>query len=96
LNLVSVLEFEQLENRYDGNTAHHWNLVCLNCHKIFDLSPVQTIDKEQIEKTTRFEVIRSRFELYGLCHTCSREAKKHSAKGEKQIRVVSSRREGKG
>jgi len=76
-NVVSVLEFEQLENRYDGNTVHHWNLVCLNCHKIFDLTPVQTLDKEQIKKTARFEVFRSRFELYGLCNGCSKENRQH-------------------
>lgn len=85
LNLVSVLQFEELENRYDGNTSHHWNLVCLNCHKIFDLRPLQTLDKEQVKEAARFEVFRSRFELYGLCDACSRQEKKPSIRNQNRI-----------
>jgi Fur family peroxide stress response transcriptional regulator len=94
LNFITVLEFNEMENRYEGDTSHHWNLVCLNCRKIFDYRPDHIIDREQIKTTTRFEVFRSRFELHGLCHDCAGTKRKHSGKRGKQIQIMSSSREG--
>ena len=38
LNLIKMLEFDKMENRYDWNISPHINLICNSCKKIFDYS----------------------------------------------------------
>ena len=72
LDLIKELEFNEMENRYEGNLAHHINLVCTRCGKISDYMTAHTIDMEQVRETTRFHASQSRFELYGICADCSK------------------------
>lgn len=73
LGLIKELEFDELENRYEGNMSHHINLICTRCGKISDYMTAHTIDMEQIRETARFQAFRSRFELYGVCAKCSKK-----------------------
>jgi len=34
--IIKMLEFDKMENRYEGNFSHHLNLVCLGCGNILD------------------------------------------------------------
>ena len=70
VGLVKELEFNEMENRYEGNLAHHINLVCTRCGKISDYLTAHTIDMEQVRETTKFRAFQSRFELYGVCAEC--------------------------
>jgi len=36
--IIKMLEFDKMENRYEGNFSHHLNLVCLGCGSILGLS----------------------------------------------------------
>ena len=71
LGLVKELEFNEMENRYEGNLSHHINLICTRCGKISDYMTAHTIDMEQVRATTRFRAFQSRFELYGVCEDCA-------------------------
>ena len=66
-NIIKELEFDGIENRYDGNMSNHINLICNRCGKISDYMTAHTIDMEQIREVTRFRAVQSRFELYGVC-----------------------------
>ena len=71
-NIIKALEFNETENRYEGNMSQHINLVCLKCGKISDYMTPHTIDMEQIRQATRFRALQSRFELYGVCAACGK------------------------
>jgi Fe2+ or Zn2+ uptake regulation protein len=71
LGLIKELEFNDMENRYEGNLAHHINLICTRCGRISDYMTAHTIDMEQVRETTRFRAFQSRFELYGVCDDCA-------------------------
>jgi Fe2+ or Zn2+ uptake regulation protein len=73
LGLIKELEFNEMENRYEGNLAHHINLICTRCGKISDYTTAHTIDMEHVRETTRFRALQSRFELYGVCAKCSKK-----------------------
>lgn len=73
LGIIKELEFTEMENRYEGNTSHHINLVCTHCGKISDYMTAHTIDMEQIRAATRFRAVHSRFELYGICAVCAKK-----------------------
>ena len=36
LGIIKMLQFDRMENRYEGNTDEHVNLVCERCKKILD------------------------------------------------------------
>jgi len=36
LGIIKMLEFDRMENRYEGNVETHINLVCKGCKKIID------------------------------------------------------------
>lgn len=71
LRLIKELEFNEMENRYEGNLAQHINLVCTRCGKITDYMTAHTIDMEQVREATQFFAVQSRFELYGICADCA-------------------------
>ncbi len=62
---------------YDADTAPHINLVCVRCHRIFDLphQAVAELEQEAAEHTG-FRIFGARVVYYGLCPDCQRaEAK---------------------
>lgn len=75
---VLELEFSGAENRYDGNKPHpHLHLVCLKCRQIIDpeIAPLSHVSA-QVAKTTGYQIVGQRFELYGICPQCQHKSKK--------------------
>jgi len=71
--LIREIEFDEMENRYEGNLSHHINLICVRCGRILDYATAHVIDTDQIRQAARFRVVQSRFELYGVCELCSED-----------------------
>ncbi len=58
-------------NRYDGNTAPHQHIRCVNCGCIADVNPpLPTPDASGIHVPGFATVFRTRIEYDGLCETC--------------------------
>jgi Fe2+ or Zn2+ uptake regulation protein len=64
--LVKKLEFYDMDNRYEANTANHLNLICVKCGKIQDFKERLPVSP-QIEEQTGFLVLDMRLEYYGYC-----------------------------
>ena len=81
--IIKMLEFEKMENRYEGNIAAHINLVCKGCNKIMDYKPPISIDVKAVAKRARFRVSDSRLEYYGYCQQCRKQRPVHGQVREK-------------
>ena len=68
--IIKTLEFDKMENRYEGNITTHINLVCKGCNKIMDYKPPISINPKEVARKARFWVIDTRLEYYGLCQKC--------------------------
>lgn len=68
--LIKSLEFDRMENRYEGNLEEHVNLVCRRCGKIEDYRIPSSIEPEDIAKKAGFRVMDARMEYYGFCRDC--------------------------
>jgi Fur family peroxide stress response transcriptional regulator len=68
--IIKMLEFDKMENRFEGNIAAHINLVCKGCGKIMDYKLPISIDPKEVAKRARFWVTDNRFEFYGYCQNC--------------------------
>jgi Fur family peroxide stress response transcriptional regulator len=68
--IIKMLEFDRMENRFDGNTDDHINLICKGCRKITDHDAPPLLQGQEIGKKAQFLVTESRLEYYGYCSEC--------------------------
>jgi len=71
--IIKTLQFDKMENRYEGNLEEHINLICEKCKKILDYKVPVTVDPRRVVKKTGFSITGTRLEYYGLCRECREE-----------------------
>jgi Fe2+ or Zn2+ uptake regulation protein len=73
--IIKMLEFDKMENRYEGKTFNHLNLVCIRCGSIQDFPKALPISSEEVEEQMGFRPYEMRFEYYGYCKKCLQRKK---------------------
>ncbi len=68
--IIKTLQFDKMENRYEGNVEEHINLICERCKKILDYKVPIAVDQRVVAKKTGFAITDSRLEYYGCCREC--------------------------
>ncbi len=68
--IIKKLQFDQMENRYEGNLEEHVNLICKECGKIIDYEAPGSLDPAKVARKTGFQMLDSRLEYYGYCREC--------------------------
>jgi len=68
--IIKSLEFDRMENRYDGNLSEHINLICKQCGAILDYNLPATVEPKDIARKSGFVVTEARMEYYGHCRDC--------------------------
>lgn len=71
--IVSELDFGDGKKRYEYDfKKHHHHIVCLNCGKIEDFTPLSDLEKEEksISKNKGFKVSYHSLEFFGTCKNC--------------------------
>jgi Fe2+ or Zn2+ uptake regulation protein len=68
--IIKTLQFDRMENRYDGNLKEHINLICERCKKILDYKVPIAVDQREVAKKTGFSITDTRLEYYGYCKEC--------------------------
>ena len=71
--IIKMLEFDKMENRYEGNTLDHINLICKGCKKIMDYKVPMVIDSKEVVRKARFWVTETRLDYYGYCQECRKK-----------------------
>lgn len=82
-DLIQKLYISDKSTHYDGNPKAHIHLVCLNCHRVFDLDDqlkdlVSDLSK-RLKADSGFDLFEEKINLYGLCKHC-REIKNEEEK----------------
>ena len=68
--IIKTLQFDKMENRYEGNLEEHINLICERCKKILDYKVSIGVDQREVAKKTGFSITDTRLEYYGYCREC--------------------------
>ena len=76
LGIIKTLQFDAMENRYEGNLEEHLNLVCERCGRILDYKVPPLANRQEITKRTGFSVTDTRLEYYGYCRDCHAKNKR--------------------
>ena len=77
--IIKMLEFDKMEDRYEGTLTDHINLICKECHGIMDYKVPIVIDPREVARKTRFRVTDTRLEYYGYCEKCRKKLSRHPA-----------------
>jgi Fe2+ or Zn2+ uptake regulation protein len=77
--IIKTLEFDKMENRYEGNLTDHINLVCKECQGIMDYRIPIVVDSKEVTRKTKFWVTDTRLEYYGYCQKCRKKLSRQSA-----------------
>jgi Fur family peroxide stress response transcriptional regulator len=80
--IIKTLQFDTMEDRYDGNLEEHINLICERCKKILDYNVPIAVDPKRVMKKTGFSITDTRLESYGLCRECREEEGEYGVNGE--------------
>ena len=75
--IIKTLQFDRMENRYEGNLEEHINLTCEKCKKILDYKVPMTVDQREVAKKTGFSITDTRLEYYGYCQKCRKRSLKN-------------------
>jgi Fe2+ or Zn2+ uptake regulation protein len=76
LGIIKTLQFDKMENRFEGNLEEHVNLICERCKKILDYKVPITVDRRGVAKKTGFSITDTRLEYYGYCRDCRAKNKR--------------------
>lgn len=68
--LIRELEFDDLNNRYEGDISEHLNLVCRACGNIEDFPARSPVSPPEVEKQTGFKVEGVQLDFHGLRRKC--------------------------
>lgn len=71
--IIKTLQFDKMENRYEGNLEEHINLICEKCKRILDYKVPITVDPRRVVKKTGFSITDTRLEYYGYCRECRKK-----------------------
>ena len=71
--IIKMLEFDKMENRYEGNITDHINLICKGFKKIMDYKVPIVIDSKEVARKARFWVTETRLDYYGYCQECRKK-----------------------
>jgi Fur family peroxide stress response transcriptional regulator len=80
--IIKTLQFDKMENRYEGNLKEHINLICEGCKKIQDYKVFIGVDQRAVAKKTGFSITDTRLEYYGYCRDCHAKTKEG---GDKRV-----------
>jgi len=80
--IIKTLQFDKMEDRYDGNLEEHINLICEKCGKILDYKVPIVVDQKDVARKTGFLVMDTRLEYYGYCRGCHAKTKEG---GDKRV-----------
>ena len=74
--LIKELNFCFEHSNYDADTSNHQHIVCVKCHRVFDVSvkPDYSL-RSMAEAESGFEISDEQIVFYGLCPDCSAAAK---------------------
>jgi len=82
--MIKMLQFDKMEDRYDGNLEEHINLICEKCKKILDYNVPTNVDPKRVMKKTGFSITDTRLEYYGYCKDCYGKTKGGEKKRAKE------------
>lgn len=74
VNLLKLIDFESMDNRYDRDPGPHINLICTVCGGIQDFGWGFPIPPEEVREKAGFDVRDVRMEYYGECDGCRTRA----------------------
>lgn len=74
--IVNEYNFNNKNSVYELNVGLHAHIICVDCNEVKNIEIPEFIKiQEDVEKSTGFEIINSKLDMYGRCYNCSQNKK---------------------
>jgi len=79
LGAIVEINFGANHTHYETDPAPHVNLICLRCHHVVDYHSqsadhfTKTAEFVALQQAIGFQVMATKVDVLGLCHTCQQE-----------------------
>ncbi|AND85804.1 transcriptional repressor [Clostridium tyrobutyricum] len=71
VDLIQEINVGEGNFRYDGNTAVHSHIQCLECGRVDDVTGICFFDlNDKIKDKVDYKVMSNQVYFYGICHDC--------------------------
>jgi Fur family ferric uptake transcriptional regulator len=69
--VIRKLQIDGAEARYDGDTARHYHVRCVECGRIDDVHELpDDFTRGQIRKLAGYDIVAFRLDFLGVCPEC--------------------------
>lgn len=69
--LIRELKYGKNTARYDGNSAPHHHIICIQCGKLEDIQcNIHPDINKSVEKASGYKIVSHQLELNGICPKC--------------------------
>ena len=88
LGAIVEINFGANHTHYETDPAPHVNLICLRCHQVVDYHGqsaddfTQTAEFVALQQAIGFQVMATKVDVLGLCHTCQQAGATGMTEGE--------------
>lgn len=74
---VQVLEFGNMQRRFDGSPGTHYHVLCTHCGRVEDVpaEPIPAVE-EAVREMSDWEITRHRLKFFGVCPECREKIQK--------------------
>jgi Fur family transcriptional regulator, peroxide stress response regulator len=73
--LIQKLPFDNTFDRFEGNVAPHYHLICEKCNTVEDFEMTVSINiNKQVEQKSSFKINRHRTDFFGICKKCQHQS----------------------
>ena len=70
MGLILKLEIDGDKKRFDGKIKKHYHIRCLNCNRVYDISPETVKIDYSANNLEGYKIINYSFHFIGLCKEC--------------------------
>lgn len=86
---VQVLEFGNMQRRFDGSPGTHYHILCIHCGRVEDIpaEPIPLVE-DMVRELSDWQIVRHRLKFFGVCPVCREHMQKfplsHDQPGERR------------
>ena len=87
MGLISKLEIDANQKRFDGNIKKHYHIRCINCNRVYDINPETVKIDYSPDNPEGCKIIDCSFHFIGLCEDCIKNNSIHKTSSSDRYKL---------
>lgn len=87
MGLISKLEIDANQKRFDGNINKHYHICCIDCNRVYDINPETVKIDYSPDNPEGCKIIDYSFHFIGLCEECIKKNSIHKTSSSDRFKL---------